>query len=116
MGRRSPESIVPAGLEQVDVELARYLQTANVAMPGRPAKALRSRLFDGRPQPAERGAQIFVRDFGEIGRDARCRFGVTTALRRLLAAAKRGLPQPQAPDRLPAKEAVHPLENDAGEV
>ena len=45
-------------------------------MPGRPAKALRSRLFDGRAQPAERGAQIFVGDFGEIGGDARRRFGI----------------------------------------
>src|SRR5215813_15572617 len=101
---------------EADLAQARYLQTANVAMIGGPAKALRSRLFDGRPQPAERGAQFFVRDFGETGRDARRRFGIAGALRRLLATAKRSLPQPQSPDRLPAEEAVHSLEDDAGEV
>jgi hypothetical protein len=29
---------------------------------------------------------------------------------------KRRLPQPQSPDRLPAEEAVHPLEHDVAEV
>src|SRR5499427_4333847 len=112
-------AVEPASLTSVaeaDLAQARYLQTANVAMAGGPAKALRSRLFDGRPQPAECGAQILVRDFGEAGRDARSRCGVTAALRRLRATAKRGLPQPQSPDRLPAEEPVHPLEHDAGEV
>src|SRR5215813_3094651 len=102
---------------QVDCfRAARYLQTANVAMAGRPAKAVRSRLLDGRPQPAERGPQIFVRNLRETGRDAPRRLGIAGALRRSLATAKRGLPQPQSPDRLPAEEAVHPLQDDAGEV
>src|SRR5262245_34437656 len=95
----------PSGLPKW-IEQARYLQTANVAMAGRPAKAVRSRLLDGRPQPAERGAEIFVRDLGETGRDALRRFGIAGALRRLLATAKRGLPQPQSSDPLPADEAI----------
>ena len=61
-------------------------------MAGRPAKALRSRLFDGRPQPAERGAQTFVRDFGEIGGDAGRRFGIAGGLRRLLATPRHRMP------------------------
>src|SRR5262249_18581857 len=79
----------PKWIAQVDFEHARYLQTANVAMAGGPAKAVRSRLLDGRPQPAECSAQIFVRDFGETSRDALGRFGIAGALRRLLATAKR---------------------------
>src|SRR5262249_39959874 len=98
---------------EADLAQARYLQTAIVAMAGGPARALGSRLFDARPQPAERGAQFFVRDFGETGRDARRRFRIAGALRRLLATAKRRLPQPQSPDRLPAEEAVHAPEHDA---
>src|SRR5260221_2417518 len=89
--------MVPTDLEQVDVELARYLQTANVAMAGRPAKALRSRLFDGRPQPAERGAQIFVRDFGEIGGDARRRFGIAGGAPGAVPTAQRRPAPPPAP-------------------
>src|SRR5215472_15452500 len=116
LGRLSPASVAHIDLEQGDIAQARYLQTANVAMAGRPAKAVRSRLLDGRPQPAERSAQIFVRDFRETSRDALGRFGIAGALRRLLATAKRSLPQPHSPDRLPAEEPVHPLEDHAGEV
>src|SRR5262249_12191312 len=103
-------------LEQGDIAQARYLQTENVAVAGRPAKAVRSRLLDGRPQPAERRPQIFVRDLGETGCDAVRRFRIAGARRRALAAAKRGLPPTQPPDRLPAEEAMHPLEDDTREV
>ena len=59
---------------------------------------------------------MLVRDlwqrFGDA--DGRCRIGV--AGRWLLAAPQRSLPERQAPDGLPAKEAVDPLENDGGQV
>ena len=42
----------------------------------RPMSTGRSRLFDGRPQPGQRVAQIFVRDLGEARGDARRCFGV----------------------------------------
>jgi hypothetical protein len=49
-------------------------------------------------------------------RDARRLLGIDGGLRLRRAPAKRRLAQPQAADRLPAEEAVHPLENDAREV
>src|SRR6516164_9617617 len=74
LGRLSPASVAHIDLEQGDIAQARYLQTANVAMAGRPAKAVRSRLLDGRPQPAERSPQIFVRDLGETACQPKKRF------------------------------------------
>ena len=85
-------------------------------MAGRPARSFGSRLLDGCSEPAERSTQVFVSDLGEVGRNPCGRFGVATARRCLRATAQRGLTQPQAADRLPAEEAIHPFEHHAGEV
>ena len=75
-------------------------------------RALGSKLLEGCPQPTERRAQIFVLDVGKISRDTGRRLAIDGALRRRRAPAKRGLPEPQAANRLPAEEAIDPLEDD----
>jgi hypothetical protein len=52
----------------------------------------------------------------EMRRDARRRLGADGGFPARCAAAKRGLTQPQTADPPPGEEAIHPLENDAGEV
>src|SRR5262245_59866513 len=75
----------------------------NVASAGRRAKAVVSRLFDGRSQPAERSAQVFVSDRAEMRCDACRRLMIDWSLRRLLATPERRLPQSQRADGTPAE-------------
>src|SRR5689334_16678562 len=73
--------------------------------------------LDRGAQSGERGAQVFVVNAGQFAFNG-SRFGGVRAFGRggLRRSLKRRLPQGNPTDRLPAEKAVHPLENETGEM
>ena len=87
-------------------------------MARRPAKSVRALTTVRLRPPAGRARRAACRRRSRAGprrcappRPDRGRAGPARCSRR-----ERGLPQPQSADRLPAEEAVHPFQNDAGQV
>src|SRR5207253_8326382 len=65
------------------------------------------------PEASDSVAQLIIADFRKLHRDPRGFLRIAQQWGLALEAAERGLPQPDAPDRLPAEEAVDALQNHA---
>src|SRR6266436_2311314 len=108
-----------------EVPLELRPRNGGIRYPDRPIMAMwrywaasrKSRSLDRGAEPGEGATQVLVADIGHAGGEARHE-GRIRGLRRLfgLAAHQRSLADLDTADRAPAEEAVHPFDDDSGEV